>query len=247
MLYWAQRDLIRARELCPLAAETHFFIGRSANTFPQADEDLTYFERSLKLRPVDETLWFITGKTYLKRGDKSKAAAHFQHSLALSIRHLNEIMKLALTHMDAQMVTDELMPRDRSAPLIAAANWFDKRTMSPDANQSQMLQDLAQRLRQRALQTPELVAPNSGQLHHQKAQLLQILEQPKEAVSAFKLALNYEPQQYRWRLQLAKLLGEQKQYDEAHRQIKRILQYRPGNAAAKSLRDALFKQAAAER
>lgn len=249
VLYWAQQDLIRVRELCPFAAETHFLLGQSASTFAQADSDLTYYDRALKPRPVDETLWFITGKTYWDRDDKEEAARHFQTSLALNTRHLDEILTMALGSMDADQVARSILPRGNSEPLMAAAEWFEKRSQIVDvvdANQIELLNNAALQSRQWALEAPELLAPDSGELHCRKARLLILLEQPAKAISSYKLALNYEPKRIHWRLELATVLGEQGQYDEAHRQIKRVLQSRPGLKAAERLGVALSKQQAAD-
>lgn len=252
VVYWAQQDLIRARELCPLAAETHFLLGQAASTFEQADDDLTYFSRALKPRPVDETLWFIIGRTYWNRGDQDQGASHFQHSLALNTRHLDEILRLAMEDSNAEMVIERVLPRQNSESLVAAADWFARRALKqqssePDASQMKTLLEMARQSRQLALETPEMVAPNSGVLHRRKAELLRLLDQPDKAISSYKLALQYEPLQHGWRLQLASLLGELKEYPEAHRQIKRVLQSRPGLSAAEKLRATLLKQEATER
>ena len=132
-LMWAQQDLIRARELCPLTAETHFLLGQAASTFAQSDDDLTYYDRALKPRPADETLWFIIGKAYLDKGDQQAAAKQFRHSLALSTRHLDQIMTLGMTQMEARVFADDLLPREKSLPLLAARRLAGQKVKSRHA------------------------------------------------------------------------------------------------------------------
>ena len=244
-LVLAQRDLIRARELCPLAAEVQFLIGQAASTFERADDELVYFERALKPRPADETLWYITGRTYLEQGELQAAAEHFQRSLEIHPGHLGEILTLAHeSSMDRELIMNRVLALSKSLPLLGAVDWFVKRAGGESS--SSELDELTATLRQRALQTPEFVNPNSGDLCYRKAELLELLDKTQEAASAYKLALSYEPQKTAWRLRLAAMLGEQKRYDEAHRQIERILQSQPNYAPAKNLAEALSRQKAAE-
>ena len=229
-LLWAQRDLLRARELCPLASETHFFLGQAAHTFAQADSDLTYYDRALLARPLDQQLWYITGRTYLKRGDVDNAARHFQRSLAIAPDYADEILDLSIDHMDSETVGSKVLPSELPA-LLAAGDWFARRGKM----------DTAQQIRRRALETPDMNEPDSGDLFYQKAELLRVLGAFDDAITSYKVALNYEPDQITWRLRLATVLGGQGEYQEADGQIQRALQSRPGYGPAIRLRETLRK------
>ena len=238
---YAQADLIRARELCPFAAEAQFLIGQYVETFQQAEEELVYYERALKPRPVDATLWFIVGEIYLERGDTEQAAEHFRRSLELENTHLERIMEYAVEQFDESVIDEKLMPTEHSLPLIGMATWYERRGADQPEEQVEAINKRVADLRQRALDTPELTQPNSGVLHYRKAVLLESQGRMDEAISAYRMSLNYEPTQIRWRLQLARLYGEQREYEEAHRQIKRVLQTRSGYGPAIRLRDELLE------
>ncbi len=246
----AQQELVRVRELCPMAADPHSLIGRHLSTFAQTkEENVIYYDRALKARPADPDAWYAFGRTWLRRGDTEKATQYFHQSLALSTEHLNAILTIASTELDHDAIKENLLPIDQSEPLARAANWFEQRSLQAANNpsmttESENANELVSLFRQRALDAPELVKPKSGDLWFRKAELHRKLEDSSASIAAYQRAVGYEPQKIAWRLTLAELLGNEKRYDEAHRQIKRILGKKPDYNPAIRLRDRLLNEVA---
>lgn len=121
--------------------------------------------------------------------------------------------------------------------------WDNLTEQLDDDNPVKPAQDLfaevSDGLRRRALQTQELKRPTSGKLASTKAVLHMRLDEPKEAIRAWERALLLEPNRKDWRLLVARMLGDQKDYDRAHRHLKKIR----GDSRADRLGRQLFLEA----
>lgn len=233
----AQRSLVAARELCPVSADAQFFLGRSAGTFREADEAVTYFHRSIQTRPADTTLSYIIGRAYLDDGDTEEATQYFQQSLMLTPRYLDPILTLAVEHLDVTSGVGDLVPNQDSKIIALAANWF----ADPERNIDGLYDQLVMNLRRMALETDELQRPNSALLFYTKGVLHAELGEVDPAISAYDAAVRLAPNQVRWRLELANLLGSVERFEEAHTQVRRVLSRKRNHSAAQRLAKELLQ------
>lgn len=242
----AQQALIDARELCPMSADAHFLLGRYQSTFQQADDPLAYYSRAMLARPLDSTLAYITGLTYLHADDEPRAIEVFRRALLLDPKHLDQILVRVVGDPDFDshgMELDEdriqsLLPIEKPHVILLAADWLEQN--AADSGAAVRGKQIADSLRRWALASQAVRSASSGELFHTKAILHLRLNEIPQAIDAFESALRYAPANIHWRLEFAAVLGSVRRYDAAHRHINRVLRKNSAYAPALRLRDQLL-------
>ena len=74
---------------------------------------------------------------------------------------------------------------------------------------------------------------------HVKASIHRALEQPVEALAAYRASLDREPLQLAWCDELAELLYEQNRFQESFQELLKVQMLQPENAQTRELMDAV--------
>jgi O-antigen ligase len=89
----AARQLLVARDLCPLMRQPQALLAALADEFASPDPPRVYLERATRLAPTDPGLWYLLGVAEQEGGDAEAAWRSWRRSLELSDRHLSDIVK----------------------------------------------------------------------------------------------------------------------------------------------------------
>ncbi len=214
----AQQVLVQVRELSPMVGLSHFMIGRRQETFQRADSSLEYYLRAGLSRPMDPTLAYLTGAAQLDASDTEAATESFRRSLALSTRHLGEVLEKSASSL-SQETLNSLLPPDNHQAFIEAANWLEARQKS---NGTLEFDSIIRSLRASALETRELKFANNENLCQIASQLHLQLGEKAKATEALNLALRYAPRgprSSRIAIQLARIYASDEQFREAKEAI----------------------------
>jgi tetratricopeptide (TPR) repeat protein len=235
-LYPGLRQVLRARDLCPLLPMTHARLAHYVEHFEQADPRSVYMQRVKQLAPVDPQLWYFCGLQELKDDRQEEAWTSWRRSLQLSHRYLEPILDRAAVLLAPNELLDVILPDDPRLLLAAAMYLFPQ----PEA--------AVQRgpLLRKAV---SLLEGRQGRLDadqcHTLARLHVQLAQPREAIAAYRASLAADPLAVATRHELAQLLYEQGRFEESRREVRMILGQRPSHSAARSLKKLLAAQRAA--
>ena len=189
----------------------------------------------IQSRAVFFTLWFFCGDQELRHGERGKAMKSWRRCLELSDRYFSKILADRRLPSNPAELRCQLLPDKPEILAIAAFELFP----NPEAH------DKRRPLLEKALalldHQPRGLKPEEW---HLKGHIHRALDQGPAAVTAFRAALLEQPQEIRWRQDLATLLYQQKQWAEARRELRIILDQRPDDVEARRVLDAAQRQIA---
>ncbi len=223
LLIEAMRQMVCARNLCPLLPEPHARIAAYVEVFAQADPRGLYLDRAKFLAPADPQLWYLCGVQELEDNQLERAWLNWKQSLKLSDLFLARILDRAATHLSGDELLEKILPAQADVLLKAAKYLYPQ----PEAQMDRkpLMEHALDSLRHEA----HLLSPAQW---HTKALIHQELGQSVEALQAYKTALNYKPSEIGWRYELALQLYENGQRQQASRELSIILGQQPNHAEA---------------
>lgn len=232
----ALAHVLRARDLCPLLPRPNTWLAAYANRFRKADAPSAYIERAKFLAPMNPELWYLCGLQELADGQTRTACESWRRSLQLSDAFLEPILDESSARLDAAALLSRVLP-ERPRVLLLAAEY-----LYPDAS------DVAERepfLRKAVALFDEKAEPMTADDWRIKALVHAALQQPDEAIAAYRAALAEDPLKTTWRYELATLLYEQGLLVEAQQEVRWLLDQQPRHAGGRQLADNLIRELAA--
>jgi O-antigen ligase/tetratricopeptide (TPR) repeat protein len=226
---------VRARDLCPLLPRPNAWLAVYASHFRQADAPIAYMERAKFLAPMNPELWYLCGLQELSAGQTRMACESWRRSLQLSDAFLVQILDESSARLDAAALLNRVLP-ERPRVLLLAAEY-----LYPDSVDAAEREPL---LRKAIALFDEQVEPLSAEDWRIRALVHALLQQPNEAVAAYRAALAKEPLRLEWRYELATLLYEQGLLAEAQQEVRSLLDQEPRHGGGRQLADVLMHQLA---
>jgi len=222
-LVLALRHWRDARDLSPLNAEAQVRLGSYCNHFLRADPAILYLERARNARPIDPTIWFDCGLERFKNGDDEQAFSNWRHSLRLSNRLLNEIVKEAGKRFTVTETLERSLPDQPEVIHEVVHKIFpeDASKRSPFLTKASLL------LVQNSNRTP--------QQDYLLGRIWRELERYDESVTTLKSALNRNAELNECRLELARAYYDLENFADARKELKIILARQPANGGARDL------------
>ncbi|MCX8160499.1 MAG: tetratricopeptide repeat protein [Candidatus Saccharicenans sp.] len=207
-------------------AEGSFLVGMAAALLNEPGLTSVYLEKYLKFKPDDLEGYVLLGQAYLKLGNTAESYKNFAKAILLNPNHPRALYGMGLTQIKERKFKEaaEFLERAIGNRVELKEVYFELGTAYEE------LQDLA-----RAAENYEKYA-RSGPANPfpawlKLAQTYQRLNQPDRAIAAFREALKINPDDLNSNYNLAKLLAETNQLDEAEAVFKKL--------AAMNQRDAI--------
>lgn len=232
------QQILRARELCPLLATPHARLAYYVGHFASAESRTTYMDRAKFLAPADPQLWYLCGQLEWEDGNQDAACENWKRSLALSPRYRTRILSQSAAGLSTDQFLNQLLP-DEPQVLWAAAH-----ELYPRAEDAPLRKPLFEKAIRLAEIQPQ---PWTAEQWHTVALLKQALELRDEALAAYRQAVRRDPLRVDWRCELASLLHESGDSEEAWRQVRAVLTQQPQHPAALKLADELGLEIAEEK
>lgn len=226
---------VRARDLCPLLPRPNAWLAVYAGHLRKADSPSAYVERAKFLAPMNPELWYLCGLQELSTGQTRTACESWRRSLQLSDAFLAQILDESSARLDAAALLSRVLP-ERPRVLLLAAEY-----LYPDAA------DAAERepfLRKAIALLDEQSEPLTADDWRTRALVHASLQQPDEAIVAYRAALAEEPLRLEWRYELATLLYGQGLLAEAQQEVRSLLDQEPRHGGGRQLADVLIRQQA---
>jgi O-antigen ligase len=233
----AVRHFLKARDLCPLLGKPQIRLAGNCDRLARADRPGAYLDRAKMVLTSDPEVWFRFGTQEFVEGRREQAWDSWRRSLELSDQYLPKILAASAPYLDGAALLDRLLPDQPDALLAAMAQLYP----TPEAAEQRkpfLEKALALLDRQGGLLTAEQ--------YYQRGLILRELGQPTAALAAYRAALFQKPRQVGWRMELARLLIQEKQLREAQRELRTVLAQEPGNGDARKLLE-LVERRMAER
>ncbi|MCA9247232.1 MAG: O-antigen ligase family protein [Planctomycetales bacterium] len=231
------RQLISARDICPVSAEVQLELARHANLFVQADSQATYLERAVMLKSFDPTYWYVAGLAYFEADDLAEAERAWRESLQRSSMHVKPILQKVMQRRSPDTILTELLPV-RGDLIYEAANVVFASTPDSPVRLTYYRAAL-DAIRSQTSRTP--------QDDFLQGELLSLLDQPDEALASFFQAVQGKPQEVTWRMRLAQELSRYNRLAEAKRELQEVLLQRPNYPPAKLLLEEVARRLAEAR
>jgi tetratricopeptide (TPR) repeat protein len=233
----ALRNLVMARDVCPLLARPHVMIASHIGDFQKADPRRAYLDRAKLLASRDPALFFLFGVEEFADGQVDQACANWRRSLELADTHLASILALTSQSPDSQKLLERVLPERPEVVLGVALRLYP--AGKPSADRQALLERALRLARERG-------EPTAEDLELQ-GRILRELGRRADAVAAYRQALEHRPRQLEWRCALALLLCQEGAYNEAREELRFVLALQPSHPAAnKLLRLVTEKQARGE-
>jgi O-antigen ligase/tetratricopeptide (TPR) repeat protein len=227
------REMITARNICPLLPRPHMRLAAHARALAQADPPAKYWERARRLAPYDSDLWYFSGMQARQDGRTDEAWDQWRRSLTLSRKHLPAIVSAADA---AGMLPGEMLTRllpDDTLVLFEAA-----RRLEPGTDSAERTRPLWERVLA-LLNAREELGPAD---YYIKANALRRLDQPKAALAAYRQAVDMNLSGEEWRAEYARYLEVNREYKEALGQVLYIEARTGLSPQLKQLKDNLQQQ-----
>jgi O-antigen ligase/tetratricopeptide (TPR) repeat protein len=222
----ALRHFLQGRAQCPVSPGPHLGLALRAAALPAAEPPEAYLRRVELVAPCDPTLWYYCGLQLMQNGQPEQAWESWRRCLDLSEQFLPPILDRSARVLKAEELVHKVLP-DRPAVLLAAAS-----RLYPQA------EAVAERtpFLQRALELLDAEAPSlSTRDLHTRAIVQKALGQATEASAAYRALLAREPLNPGWRVELAQLLYQEGELNEARSELLTALSSEPKHAQARAL------------
>jgi tetratricopeptide (TPR) repeat protein len=229
----ALRDYRRARNCCPLLSEPHQVLATYADWLEKADPWDAYLERVKLLAGSDAALWYQCGVQELEANKPDRTWASWRRSLELSDRYLAPILESSARLLPPAKMVDFVLP-DRPVLLVAAAARFSQ---EPDKRP----------FFEKALRILDGRAETTVEELEVKATAQKALGRRDEALRTYRCLLARQPGQADWRCELAQLLRDRGQREEARHELVVALAQHPNHARARELLALVTRELARQR
>ncbi len=254
-LLLALREYRRARDACPLMSAAHLGMATIASLLKEKDTAADYLHRTKLLTPGQPLMWHLCGLQEFKLNLPQHAWASWQHSLAVLPR---EHEQQALREQFLQDYLPQILIRTRN---LKAKQLLEKVLPdSPDILYSAALyiypdDGAVERRRPFLEKALSLMQSNTEELGPQEAQrnlslkvrIHRALEQPDEAIQAYRDLIAWDRSKTSVRVEFAYYLYEQRRFEDAGRELHVVLALNPNNGAAKALLKEVVSEQIAEK
>jgi tetratricopeptide (TPR) repeat protein len=207
------REMITARNICPLLPRPHMRLAAHASALAEHDPPAKYWERARRLAPYDAELWYFSGVESRNQGQKEAAWDQWKRSLTIQRKYLPQILDAAVAAgMSPTDMLTRFLPDDPRVLYEAAVR------LEPDPDSAEKTRPFWERVIE-LLKTREEPGPTD---FYVKANALRRLDQSDAAIAAYRQAVDMNFQGKDWREEYARYLDAIGKYEDALRQISYI-------------------------
>lgn len=249
LLAEGMRQMIAARDLCPLLARPQARIGAFAKgsnnptgfALAESEPPEKYWERAQRLAPYDPDLLFYIGEHEFAAGRFERAWVAWREALRRRHVHVREIVTSALGKLSADEAMKQVLPPDAGL-LVKAAQLLGDDPARADARK-QFLRKAREML----------IATTTGRdadSAHLLAVAHRLLGETPQALSAYHEALALAPHKAEWRYEYAETLystSNPADKEEALKQLDTLLATVPNFGPAHNLRRAILSDLGRDR
>ncbi len=243
------QHILIVRDLCPLLPQPHLRLAEHVQDMAHADKRTVYLYRAKMLRSFDPYLWYECGEQEWLDGDIEQAVRSWRRALELFDPNaydataffstiidrarfkppsLQELVNPHITHLSpSSLSSEEIMAKvvpDQPHLILAALQRLYPDAQSADKRKPHL---------ERALRL--LGSPKTGMDYYLQGVLLVSLGRLTEAEKSLTQATIMESSRTVWRMELAKVFMELKQYREAKVQLEMVIGQQPDFPGAKSM------------
>jgi O-antigen ligase/tetratricopeptide (TPR) repeat protein len=230
----ALQEYLHARDACPLLNGAQVGIARWSILLKQGDKAQDYFYRAKILGPGQVETWYQCGlrEFTLRPPLYQDALASWRHCLELSDRYLPEILR-QMERFPANVLLDQVLPDNPEVLLKAALGRY------PEVGSTERRRPFLEKALRLLDAKEEELGPQDLLV---KARIYKALEQPEQAIAAYRDCLNRNPAQLPVRYEFANYLCDLHKLEEARHELTVIVAQDPKNGAAKDLLDAVVHE-----
>jgi O-antigen ligase/tetratricopeptide (TPR) repeat protein len=224
----ALRNYLRLRAMNPLYAESHARLAGNRQYLQCPDSVKNYLDRATRLRPTEEGLWYLSGMDRLANNDLDKAWEDWRSSLTCAPTYLSSILPAAVARIGPAQTAATVFP--------ANPELLQKAALTPP------LCDKLTERRQFAARAVDRIAELSLTRKddlYARAWLLREAGRTKDAIAAYETALLLATSSVEWRLELAELLFDKRDFEGAEGHLRQVLREKPDLLEARELNKAI--------
>jgi O-antigen ligase/tetratricopeptide (TPR) repeat protein len=224
----ALRNYLRLRAMNPLYAESHARFAGNRQYLQHPDSVKNYLDRATRLRPTEEGLWYLAGMDRLANNDLETAWEDWRLSLTCSPTYLSNILPIAVVRIGPARTAATVFPANPELLLKAA--------LTPPLTDK--LNDRRQFATRAVDRIAELSLTRKDDLYA-RAWLLREAGRTKDAIAAYEAVLLQAPNSIEWRLELAELLFDRRDFEGAEDHLRQVLREKPDLLEARELNKAI--------
>jgi tetratricopeptide (TPR) repeat protein len=217
----ALRELLLARDACPILAKVHLRLARLSVLVGHPSADRVHLERACSTGPSSTYTLTRAGRLHAQAGRLEAACRNWQASLTLNPSALDVVLPWSKQAMTDAIFVEHVLPTIPESLIDLTTSRFGTAEHEELRN---LLLDRASRL----LDEADLPADQQAYL---RGRILGLRQRLAEAVESYAVALQIQPTQLAWRYEMALLLEKQGRLNEAHEQAVRCVAMEPDNAA----------------
>jgi O-antigen ligase/tetratricopeptide (TPR) repeat protein len=222
----AARQLLAARDLCPVMVQPQLKLAALTNEFSSPDSAGDYLARAARLGPTDPEIWYLRGCVE-QPADEETAWGYWRRSLQLSDHYLPDILQKLGPKPDPAAVAEKLLPDDPHMLWNTEEQLYSHDRAAGDV------------LLRRALELLQARKEKDAKGFYLQGQIQRKFSEFGAAIGSYREALKRDPSQTQWRYELASLLNQEQAFQEAEHEVERVLRENPYHADAKALLRAL--------
>ena len=220
---------LHARDACPLLSGPQAGIASYASLLKRGDRAEDYMRRAKLLSPGQVQMWYACGLRELTLNRRQDAWATWRHCLELSDQYLGQILGQT-SYLKTSQLVEKVLPDKPDVLLAAALHLY------PDFGSVQRRRPFLEKALRSLEAKDEGTGPRDSLV---KARIYKALDQPDQAILAYREFLNRDASQMRVRYEFASYLHEVRKLEDSQHELMVILAQESKNSAARSLLDAV--------
>ncbi|TWU59666.1 O-Antigen ligase [Crateriforma conspicua] len=221
---------------CPLVWQPYAYTVQYGSDQLAPAERLKMLSLARRFHPGEPNVALLVGRGSLNLVGLDAAIPSYRDALKYSPRYASFVVDDLGHNLSTQQVTEQLLPADPETCLKMAEE-FAERGMDD-------LSIASAETAFRQLKAPDQLDRNfePGQIEFFRSEALKILDKPQEALDAMRQAVNQNPKDVPMRLRLAQMYFEADRLEEATREVRICLQFKPGDGAARRLQEEINRR-----
>jgi O-antigen ligase/tetratricopeptide (TPR) repeat protein len=252
---FALREYRRARDACPLMSMAHLGLATIASLVKEEEIAADELRRTKLLTPGQPLIWHLCGLLEFKLNRPEDAWASWRHSLGMLPKeheqrfvrqqfiqdYLPQVL-IRIRTLRAKQMLEKALP-DSPDVLYASAIY-----LYPDDGAVERRRPFLEKALSFLQVNAEELGPEQAQLNlYLKVRIHRALEQPDEAIQAYRDLIAWDRSKTNLRIEFAYYLYELRRFKEARDELQIVRALNPNNSGAKALLDEVVSEQIAEK
>lgn len=203
---------------CPVLSKAHLGLAQLSGLLAEPERMQSHLKLSLQAAPQDPDILFAAGLLEIQVQHTVPGFAYWRRCLDGSNRHQESIMSIGSRLVSQRELIDKVLPRSAKRLVEIGRKYY------ADDGSADLRHHLA---RLASAELDKATGDKTAENLHLRGAIAELNDDPESAISHYEKAVSMDPRHLEMRYDLARMLFDAGQYDEAVRNVRVCVELQP--------------------